>query len=64
MANRGEKVRHDVEETISLLRQLVSSMDESERRLEDFYKEKDVDNFNKTKKFIVNIENKISEALR
>ncbi len=64
MAERGGRSRHDVEETISLLRQLVGSMDESESRLEDFYKEKDVDNFNKTKKFIVDIENKISEALR
>jgi hypothetical protein len=53
--------RKKLEEDASLLRHLINSLDESEKKLEEFYEKKDPDNFNKTKKFILHINQKISE---
>lgn len=49
---------------ISVLKQLVDSLDESEKKLEEFYKKNDADNFNKAKKFITSITEKISEVIK
>ncbi len=51
-------------EDSSLLRHLITSLDESERKLEEFYEKKDPDNFNKTKKFIISLSYKISEVTK
>jgi hypothetical protein len=48
-------------EDATLLNHLVSSLDDSEKKLEEFYTKKDSINFNKTKKFILTLGNKISE---
>lgn len=51
-------------EDISVLKQLVDSLDESEKKLEEFYKKNDPENLNKVKKFIATIVKKISESAR
>lgn len=56
----SEKPR-ETEEDISMLKQLVDSLDESEKKLEEFYKKKDPENFNKVKKFMIKIMEKIAE---
>ena len=62
MEEGDSDLRKKSEENVSLLRQLVNSLDESENKLEEYYKNNDPDNFNKTKKFILQLTNKISEA--
>lgn len=54
----------NLEEDISLLRQLVNSLEESEEKLEEAYKNQDAENFNKAKKFILKIQNKIDEIIK
>jgi hypothetical protein len=56
--------RKKLEEDASLLRHLINSLDEAEKKLEEFYEKNDPDNFNKTKKFILHINQKISEISR
>jgi len=56
--------RKKAEEDASALRHLVISLDESEKKLEEFYKRNKVDNFNKTKKAIFQLNEQISEVLR
>lgn len=53
-----------LEEDASLLRHLINSLDEAEKKLEEFYEKKDTDNFNKTKKFILQMTQKISEVAK
>ncbi len=53
--------RAKVKDDIYLLRQLIGSLDESEKKLEEFYKNNDPENLNRTKKFILKIHDKISE---
>lgn len=48
------------EEDITVLKQLIDSLDEAEQKLETFYNKNDPENFNKAKKFITDIVNKIS----
>jgi hypothetical protein len=56
--------RKKLEEDASLLRHLISSLDEAEKKLEESYEKKDADNFNKTKKFILQINQKISDVIK
>ena len=49
---------------IETLTQLVDSLDEAVLKLEDFYDKEDYDNFNKTKKFIFQIQKKIFETVK
>ncbi len=53
-----------VKEEAALLKQLIGSLDESEKKLEEFYTKKDYMNFNKTKKFIQSLGNKISDITK
>ncbi len=48
---------------IAFLRQLVNSLEEAASKLEECYKFNQAENFNKTKKFILQIQRKISEAI-
>jgi len=50
-------------EDVVFLNQLAGSLEEASIKLEKFYNRKDVENFNRTKKFILNIQNKIAEVL-
>jgi hypothetical protein len=64
MAKEGESIsRKKAEEDASLLRHLINSLDESEKKLEEFYKKNNADNFNRTKKAIFQLNEKISEIL-
>lgn len=51
-------------EDIPFLNQLVKSLEESELKLEKAYEKKDYENFNKSKKFILQIQKQISEIIR
>lgn len=53
--------REKIKDDISLLRQLIGSLEESEKKLEEFYKENNPENLNRAKKFITKIHDKISE---
>jgi len=46
-----------------LLKQLILSLEEAEEELEQAYDKKDVEKLNKTKKFILQTQEKISEIL-
>ncbi len=49
---------------LEYLHQLTDTLDESAKKLEDFYKKKDYENFDKMKKFMLKIFDKISEMTR
>ena len=51
-------------EDIEFLNQLVKSLEEAEPKLEEAYKNKDYETFNKLKKFILNIQKKIFEVVK
>jgi hypothetical protein len=51
-------------EDLNLLRQLVSAMEEARMKLENYYQMNDVDNFNKAKKLILQIQKMIAEVIR
>jgi hypothetical protein len=53
-----------VQEDTILLKHLITSLDDSEKKLEEFYEKKDPDNFNKTKRFILQINHKISDVTK
>lgn len=63
MAKEGNNSKDNLEEDIVLLKQLADSLDESEQKMEEFYKKNDIDKFNKAKKFISSITDKISEIV-
>jgi len=48
---------------ISFLNQLIASLDESEEKLEEAYKKKDSEEFDRTKRFILKIQKQINEIL-
>lgn len=50
-------------EDLSFLNQLVSSMEKSEEKLEEAYKKGNSEEFNKAKKFMLQIQKQISEVL-
>ena len=60
---RSGNPSNGIEGDISLLKQLIDSMDESIEKLQEFYKNDDAENLNKTKKFILNLKSEISEVL-
>lgn len=64
MATDGLASRKKIEEDASTLRHLVISLDESEKKLEEFYKRNKVDDFNKTKKVLLQLNEEISEILK
>lgn len=51
-------------EDISFLAQLVESLEDSEKKLEEAYKKQDVDEFNKIKKFMLEMQAQISNTLK
>ncbi len=57
----GNSVHSDIEEDITLLKQLTDALDEAEQRLEEFYKKEDAENLNKAKKFMLDVCGKIKE---
>lgn len=50
-------------ENIQFLRQLILSLEKAEEKLDEAYRSESFDNFNRIKKFILQIQKKISEAL-
>jgi uncharacterized protein with HEPN domain len=50
-------------EEVLFLSQLVKSVEEAVEKLEKFYRKKDYQNFNKSKKTIMGIQQEISNAL-
>ena len=50
-------------EQLQILAQLVNSMEISALKLEKTYNEKDIENFNKHKQEILNIQNRISHII-
>ena len=51
-------------EDIEFLNQLIKALEEAELKLEEAYEKKDYENFNKSKKFIMQIQRKISEVIK
>jgi len=51
-------------EDIAFLGKLVASLEEADNQLEDAYTKSDVQRFNQLKKFILEVQNKISEVLQ
>lgn len=49
---------------IPFLNQLVKALEETELNLEKFYEQKDYENFIKAKKFILQVQKKISEVVK
>jgi len=48
---------------ISFLMQLVESLEDSQKKLEEAYKSQDFEEFNKVKKFMLQIQMQISDTL-
>ncbi len=61
---KEEISRKKAEEDATLLRHLINSLDESEKKLEESYKKNNADNFNKTKKSILQLNERISGILK
>ncbi len=57
MQEKGKNFRR---EEITFLRQLVDALEEAELKLEESYNKKDYESFNKLKKFILDVQRKIS----
>lgn len=51
-------------EEILFLDQLIKSLEEAERNLEKAYEKRDYENFNKSKKIMLRIQNEISNMLK
>lgn len=51
------------EENIDFLKQLVVSLKKAEPKLVEAYKSKDPEYFNKVKKFVIEVQKKISEVI-
>ena len=51
-------------EDIQLLEQLVNSLEKAIHKLEESYEEKKYDNFNKVKKFILEVEDRVLEVIK
>ena len=49
---------------ILFLVQLVESLEDSQKKLEEAYKKQDVEDFNKVKKFMLQIQTQISDTLK
>lgn len=51
-------------EEFTFLSQLAKSLEEAESKLEQAYEERDYEKFNRLKKFILQIQKKISEIIK
>ena len=51
------------QEDVTFLNHLINSLEESELKLEEAYDKKDYENFNRTKKMMLQIQKKISEIV-
>lgn len=60
----NESSKKKLEEDSSALKHLINSLSDTEAKFEEFYGKKDVDNFNKTKRFILHLNKKIAEILK
>ena len=49
---------------IYLLKQLVNSLESAMPKLEQAYEQKDIDSFNKAKRFMIQVQKKISEVIK
>jgi hypothetical protein len=49
------------EEDMEFLSQMISSLEEASKKLTESYNKKDYEKFSKSKKFILNLQTKISE---
>ena len=58
----GEK--HLTKEEISFLNHLIKSFEESGLKLEEYYIKKDYENFKNIKKFMMEMQKKISEIVK
>jgi len=56
----GEK---DIQKDFFFLNQLIKSLEETEMKMQEAYEKKDVEMLNKTKKFMLQIQKKISEII-
>ena len=61
---QSDNSRKKIEEDVSTLRHLVHSLEESETKLEEFYKKNKIDDFNKAKKMILQLNSQISGVLK
>ncbi len=52
-----------MEKDMTFLEQMAKSVEDLENNLETFFKKNDVENFNKTKKTMIDIQKKILEAV-
>jgi exonuclease VII small subunit len=52
-----------IEKDMPFLNQLIQSLEETQLKLEEAYNRKDIETFNKTKKFMMQIQEKISEII-
>tara|TARA_Y100000310_G_scaffold24394_1_gene23446 strand:- start:16018 stop:16203 length:186 start_codon:yes stop_codon:yes gene_type:complete len=59
-----KEVKHLTKEEISFLNHLVKSLEESELKLKEYYIKKDYENFKNIKKFMLEMQKKISEILK
>ena len=53
-----------IKEDIPFLNQLVKALEETELKLEEAYEKKDDESFNKSKKFMLQVQRKISEVIK
>ncbi len=51
-------------ENIAFLKQLIESLEDSEKKLEEAYNKKDAEEFSKAKNFMMNIQSQIRGVLR
>ena len=51
-------------EDISFINQLNESLEKAYKKLEEAYEKKDIDEFNKIKKFMIKIQKQISKVIR
>jgi len=51
------------QEDVTFLNHLINALEESELKLEEAYDKKDYENFNRTKKMMLQIQKKISEII-
>ncbi|HJZ18905.1 MAG TPA: hypothetical protein VJ208_02270 [Candidatus Nanoarchaeia archaeon] len=51
-----------MEKDVVFLEQMIKSLEKLESRLEEYYKRRDTENFNKTKRIMLEIQKKISEV--
>ena len=61
---KEEKKKTFPEEEILFLGQLIKALEDSEPKLEEYYNNKDTDNFNNVKKLMISISKKISGTLK